>query len=183
MTTYAESLGLKVGDKIRYLGGENCKDSASFNVGDILTLCRDDDTIAPHFILDGEDNAHPFLLDRNWEKVEEQDVNSTPPITKDTIVNVQFTMEELFLIYTTVGSTCTRRPRFHHNVYDKIKELLLLSDEGMDCYICDTTLEIEAIKYNQWVDSHFMSSAKAKAIGLRKQAEELIRQAEGLECK
>lgn len=66
MTTYCESIGLKVGDKIRFTGPDNHR---QFKVGDVLVFEWDDGTSASLF--SNQDNKREFfnVKTREWERV------------------------------------------------------------------------------------------------------------------
>ena len=65
MATYCESIGLKVDDKIRFIGPD---DHPHYKVGDVLMLIKDDGTSAPYF-LRRDGLCMMFDLKRQWEKV------------------------------------------------------------------------------------------------------------------
>lgn len=66
MTTYCEELGLKVGDKIRFIGPD---DHYCFNAGDVLTLEEDDGSPVPCF-RNQDDVSQVFcVLTRTWKRI------------------------------------------------------------------------------------------------------------------
>lgn len=101
--TYASDRGLKVGDKIRYLGlGEMFAEHPSYDVGDILILVFDDDSYNPIFRkVDGEVHRYfHFHLHYEWERVEEEkDVK----LERAEEYFVTLTGEELALCAAIVG--------------------------------------------------------------------------------
>lgn len=76
--TYCEEIGLKVGDKIKYIGGGSGVLSSihhRFNIGDVLILLKDDGTSTPLFGYSEDTCPCPFsLVGRKWIKIEEESI-------------------------------------------------------------------------------------------------------------
>jgi hypothetical protein len=170
--TYCEEVGLKVGDKI--LTGQ----------GKILTLHEDDGGSSPWFY-SHEMNEVSFDLKRNWQKIPE--VTLKPPITKDTIVDMQFTMEELFVLNLLTGQPQTRC--IPEGLYSKLCSSVNRKGKGPDVLARSYNykdIDVENIywdidDFNSWVASHFETPDTIKAKQLREQAAKLIEEAEELE--
>jgi hypothetical protein len=174
--TYCESVGLKVGDKIRYLGDISYSfPHPRIRITEEITLTDDDGSDSPYFKSAACDVLVFDIRGRKWEKVGEPTT-----VTKDTIVDMQFTMEELFLIHTTVGST-SGFGGLANIVYMKVSKLIPLRND-LDTYHSRTGL-VKDEGYDKWVASHFESPESVKAKALREEAAKLLKEADELEGK
>lgn len=78
MSTYCESIGLKVGDEIIYMPKEHELSHEEVSPGDVLTLVYDDDTFCPKFSCK-RDIVYFCLKTRGWAFVD-----AKPKVVKKT---------------------------------------------------------------------------------------------------
>lgn len=152
MPTYCESIGLKVGDKIRFLGPD---DHDEFSVEDILTLEEDDGTPTPCFR--NQDNVCKMfcLPTRRWERV--YDVPTLPEewfIACGNLLVVRELMDRAGL--TWINSDSSRPTEFLLNVQILAVTNSRISWIGSIDYILDNGIpEITYSQLKEYVNYHF----------------------------
>lgn len=176
--TYASDRGLKVGDKIRYLGlGEMFAEHPSYDVGDILILVFDDDSYNPIFRkVDGEVHSY-FHLRYEWERVEEE---KEMKLERTKEYSVMLTGEDIAHIYILTGCAWKMHP-----LYNKMSELSGLSDSVIEDNLIPK-YRIDGVFVSRWLDSIFETPEtedERKLRELKEQYEYLGKAIEAMEKK